>query len=195
MRSFLLNIGFTYSRVDTSFLYLIKKDTNIIYLLVYADDTILSGNNVNLIKLYITHLNKEFLITDLGKVNYFLGLEVFYHDSGIFLSQSKYAHDILVRAHLLDAKPAATPFSTFVHFTSQGTPFLDPTLYHSLVGALQYLTITWPDLSYAINQVSHFLHAPMQDVTTRSFSSQQKSNPLNKILTFIHVVKFIMVRE
>ncbi|GJV07078.1 retrovirus-related pol polyprotein from transposon RE1 [Tanacetum coccineum] len=150
------------TRADTS-LFVFKKDSNVLYLLVYVDDIILTGNNANLIRLFISRLNKEFLITDLGKLNYFLGLEVSYNDSGIFLSQSKYAHDILARAHLLDAKPATTPLSTSAYFTSQGTPFNDPTLYRSLVGALQYLTITRPDLSYAVNQVSQFLHAPMQD--------------------------------
>ncbi|GJU76881.1 retrovirus-related pol polyprotein from transposon RE1 [Tanacetum coccineum] len=159
---FLISIGFTCSRADTS-LFVFKKDSNVLYLLVYVDDIILTRNNANLIQLFISRLNKEFLITDLGKLNYFLGLEVSYNDSGIFLSQSKYAHDILARAHLLDAKPATTPLSTSAYFTSQGTPFNDPTLYRSLVGALYYLTITRPDLSYVVNQVSQFLHAPMQD--------------------------------
>ena len=162
LSSFLVSIGFTCSRADTS-LFVFKKDANILYLLVYVDDLILIGNNADLVCLFISRLNKEFLITDLGKLNYFLGLEVSYHDSGLFLSQSKYAHDILARANLLDAKPAATPLSTSAYFTSQGTPFHDPTLYRSLVGALQYLTITRLDLSYAVNQVSQFLHAPMQD--------------------------------
>ncbi|GJT08980.1 retrovirus-related pol polyprotein from transposon RE1 [Tanacetum coccineum] len=103
------------------------------------------------------------LSLDLGKLNYFLGLEVSYHDSGLFLSQSKYAYDILARSHLLDVKPATMPLSTSAYFMSQGTSFHDPTLYRSLVGALQYLTITRPDLSYAVNQVSQFLHASMQD--------------------------------
>lgn len=162
LSSFLLSIGFTCSRADTS-LFVFKKDANILYLLVYVDDIILTGNNANLIRFFISRLNKEFQITDLGKLNYFLGLEVSYHASGLFLSQSKYAHDILARAHLLDAKPAATPLSTSAYFTTQGTPFHDPTLYRSLVGALQYLTISRPDLSYAVNQVSQFLHAPTQD--------------------------------
>lgn len=103
---------------------------------MYVDDIILTGNNVTLIRDFITRLHKEFLIIYLGKLNYFLGLEVSYHDSGIFLSQSKYTHDILARAHLLDAKPAATPLSTSTYFTSQGIPFSDPTIYRSLVGAL-----------------------------------------------------------
>ncbi|XP_071699439.1 uncharacterized mitochondrial protein AtMg00810-like [Rutidosis leptorrhynchoides] len=79
------------------------------------------------------------------------------------LSQSKYVHDILTRAQLLDSKPSATPLATAENLISQGPLFENPTLYRSLVGALQYLTITRPDISYAVNQVSQFLHAPTVD--------------------------------
>ncbi|GJR00282.1 ribonuclease H-like domain-containing protein [Tanacetum coccineum] len=128
------------------------------YLLVYVDDIILTGNHTSAIRHFISRHNQDFSIIDLGRLNYCLGLEVSYTDSGIFLSQSKYAHDILTRAHLLDVKPVGTPLSTGAHFTTQGTLFSDPTLYRSLVGALQYLTITRPDLSYAVNQITHLLH-------------------------------------
>ncbi|XP_071703911.1 uncharacterized mitochondrial protein AtMg00810-like [Rutidosis leptorrhynchoides] len=100
---------------------------------------------------------------DLGYLSYFLGLEVAYTNSGLFLSQTKYAHDILVRAGLVDSKPAATPLATTKRFTSHGTLLNDPTFYRSLVGALQYLMITCPDISYAVNQVMYFLHAPTTD--------------------------------
>ncbi|XP_071704256.1 uncharacterized mitochondrial protein AtMg00810-like [Rutidosis leptorrhynchoides] len=150
------------SRADTS-LFVFKKDAFVLYLLVYVADIILTGNNATLLRYFISRLHKEFHITDLGKLGYFFGLEVSYHDSGIFLSQSKYAHDILARAQLLDIKPSATSLSTSAYFTSQGKPYSDPTQYHSLVGALQYLTITRLDLSYAVNHVSQFLHAPTQE--------------------------------
>lgn len=64
---------------------------------------------------------------------------------------------------LLDAKLVFTPLSMTQVLTSHDTPFTDPTLYKSLVGALRYLNITRPDLSYAVNQVSWFLHAPTTD--------------------------------
>lgn len=86
-----------------------------------------------------------------------MGLEVSHTTSGIFLSQAKYAYDILVHARLLETKPVAIPLSTSEPFTSKGMPFHDPTLYRSLVGALQYLTITRPDLSYAVNQTRQYL--------------------------------------
>nr|GEV46891.1 putative zinc finger, CCHC-type [Tanacetum cinerariifolium] len=150
LSSFLISIGFHCSRVETS-LFVFKKG---------FQHALLTGNNDTILRDFIIRLNKEFLITDLGKLNYFLGLEVSYHDSCIFLGQSKYSYDIHARAHLLDAKPVAMPLSTSAYFTSQGTPFTYPTLYRSLVGALHYLTVTI--LRYVKGTISYglsFLHA------------------------------------
>lgn len=71
--------------------------------------------------------------------------------------------DILIRAELLDAKLVSTPLAPYASFTMDGLPYSDPTLYGLLVGALQYLKITRPDLSYVVNQVSRFLHTPSID--------------------------------
>ncbi|GJW06493.1 uncharacterized mitochondrial protein-like protein, partial [Tanacetum coccineum] len=78
---------------------------------------------------FISGLNHEFAIKDLGDLNYFLGLEVAYTDDGLFLTQSKYATDILQRANLFDAKPVSTPLAPHVSFTGAGIPFPEPTLY------------------------------------------------------------------
>ncbi|KAI3710109.1 hypothetical protein L2E82_39883 [Cichorium intybus] len=159
LSSFLVSIGFVCSRADTS-LFVFKRSSIVLYVLVYVDDIILTGNDEKVIQKFINRLYQEFAITDLGPLNYFLGLEVTYTPNGLFLSQAKYAYDILSRAGLLDAKPVGTPLNTTELFTTHGTPFHDPTMYRSLVGALQYLTITRPDLSYAVNQASQFLQTP-----------------------------------
>lgn len=130
------------------------------YLLVYVDDIILTDNHEPSVARFVSSLKHEFAIKDLGKLTYFLGLEVTYTPEGLCLTQSKYAHDTLSRASFLDSKPVGTPLATNDVFITDGTPFHDATLYRSYVGALQYLTITRPDLSYAVNQASQFLHAP-----------------------------------
>lgn len=66
------------------------------YLLVYVDDLILTGNQDAIVKSFIARLNKEFAIKDLGDLNYFIGLEVTYTNDGLFLNRSKYAREIWI---------------------------------------------------------------------------------------------------
>lgn len=98
---------------------------------------------------------------DLGPLSYFLGIAVSRHPDGIFLSQSTYASEIIERAGMASCKPSATPVDTKQKLsTSFGTSYEDPFLYRSLVGALQYLTFTRPDISYDVQQVCLHMHAP-----------------------------------
>lgn len=147
---FLLQQVFCCSQADTS-LFVFHQGSCILYLLVYVYDIIVTCNHESSIRCFIDHLHQEFAIKDLGKLNYFMGLQVNYTSDGLFLNQTKYAHDILVRASLLDAKTAATPLATNDAFLSSRFPYSNPTHYCSLVDTLQYLTISRPDLSYAVN--------------------------------------------
>lgn len=106
-------------------------------------------------------LSKEFEMKDLGKLNYFLGLEVTSNSQGYFLSQAKYASDLISRAGLTDNKVASSPLEVNAKFSpTDGTPLTDATLYRQLVGSLVYLTVTRPDLAYAVHLVSQFMAAP-----------------------------------
>ncbi|XP_041009520.1 uncharacterized mitochondrial protein AtMg00810-like [Juglans microcarpa x Juglans regia] len=100
---------------------------------------------------------------DLGDLHYFLGVEVHANEKGLFLSQTKYALDLLQRASMIDTKPISTPFVIGQHLSAEGTLFSDPTLFHSLAGALQYLTITRSDLSFSVNSICQYMHAPIED--------------------------------
>ena len=88
---------------------------------------------------------------DLGPLHFFLGIHVRCTETGFFLSQAQYADSVLDRAGMSDGKPASTPVDTKSKLpSSAGNPLVDPTFYRSIVGALQYLTLTRPDLSYAV---------------------------------------------
>ncbi|GKB81625.1 ribonuclease H-like domain-containing protein [Tanacetum coccineum] len=80
--------------------------------------------------------------------------------SGMFLSQSNFAVEILERANMQKCNPCKTPVDTESKLCPDGKPVSDPTLYRSLAGALQYLTFTRPDLSYAVQQVCLYMHDP-----------------------------------
>ncbi|XP_041011288.1 uncharacterized mitochondrial protein AtMg00810-like [Juglans microcarpa x Juglans regia] len=123
----------------------------------------MTGNNSSLLSSFVRQLHSEFATKDLGSLSYFIGLEATPTSGGLFLSQTKYARDILVRAQLLDCKPVTTPMVVAQRLSSDGSPFTDVTLYSSLVGALQYLTITRPDITHSVNSVSQYLHAPTND--------------------------------
>ncbi|KAF5469540.1 hypothetical protein F2P56_013604 [Juglans regia] len=123
----------------------------LIYLLLYVDDIVVTSNNSILLNAFIDKLSKEFATKDMGSLSYFLGLEAHRTSSGLFLSQAKYAHEILQRAKLVDSKPVSTPMVVAHHLSTDGFDFDDPLLYRSLVGALQYLTITRLDLAHAVS--------------------------------------------
>ncbi|XP_019156546.1 PREDICTED: uncharacterized protein LOC109153176 [Ipomoea nil] len=96
----------------------------------------------------------------MGSPSFFLGIETVSLSDGLLLSQRRYMSDILKRAGMIDCKPVATPVSLAVTDDSASAPFDDPTQYRSLAGALQYLTVTRPDLSYAVNRLCQHMHTP-----------------------------------
>jgi len=157
--SFLLAIGFTCSSADPS-LFVLSKGDDLIYLLLYVDGIVMTGNNSTLLHSFIGKLTHEFSTKDLVSLNYFLGLEAHRTSTGLFLSQAKYAYEILQRAQLVDSKPVGTPMVVAQHLSMAGPNFDDPSLYQLLVRALQYLTITRPDIAHVVSVVSQFMHKP-----------------------------------
>jgi hypothetical protein len=111
-------------------------------------------------------LGNEFALRDLGDLHFFLSIEVKKVKGGIILSQDKYAGDLLKSAGISMCKPVSTPLvgggKLAVHVGMPLGP-KDAKQYMSIVGALQYLTLTWPDLTFAINKASQFLHAPTDE--------------------------------
>nr|GEW32492.1 ribonuclease H-like domain-containing protein [Tanacetum cinerariifolium] len=98
----------------------------------------------------IASLHQEFSMTDLGYLNYFMGNLVTRGSSGMFLSQRKYATELLERANMAGCNSSRTPVDPESKLGDDGDPVSDPTLYRSLAGSLQYLTFTRPDVSYAV---------------------------------------------
>lgn len=114
-----------------------------VYLLVYVDDIILTGNNSCFLNVLIKQLSKAFKLKDLGDLHYFLGLQITRTTKGLFLHQAKYAHNLLVKHNMLTSKLAKTPWTPHLRLVpDEGSLLADPYPYHSLVGSLHYLTFT-----------------------------------------------------
>lgn len=107
--NFLLEFGFVCSKKDPS-LFIYARDKAVIYLLLYVDDMVITGNNSQAQTRLLEELNRKFRMKDLGKLSYFLGIQAQYHANGLFLSQQKYAEDLLIIAAMKDCSPMPTPF-------------------------------------------------------------------------------------
>jgi histone deacetylase 1/2 len=160
LKSFTLAYGFQCSKSDPS-LFIYHASGVITYFLVYVDDLLITGNNNKFLDQFIASLSQKFSLKNMGAPHYFLGIELIPTPSGMLLSQHKHIRDVLQRFDMEGAKPAPTPLSTTATLQlHDGTPSTDATAYRKIIGALQYLNLTRPDISFSINKLAQFMHKP-----------------------------------
>ncbi|XP_019088608.1 PREDICTED: uncharacterized protein LOC109127710 [Camelina sativa] len=163
LKQHLLDTSFTNSLADTS-LFIRASGSTLTYVLVYVDDIIVTGNHSAIVEKVLQSFAQRFSIKDPTDIHYFLGIEVSRSSDGLHLMQRKYIMDLLVTNNMSEAKPVATPLPTSPKLTIHGgTPLEDASQYRSVVGSLQYLSFTRPDISYAVNRLSQLMHCPTQD--------------------------------
>jgi len=158
----LVSLGFVPSKADT-FLFYYNRGGHSLFVLVYVDDIIVASSSQEATAALLRDLQKDFALKDLGELHFFLGIEVKKAPDGLVLSQGRYVTDVLKRSGMDNAKPVDTPLPTSEKLSlTAGDPLgpEDATRYRSLVGALQYLTLTRPDISFSVNRVCQFLYAP-----------------------------------
>ncbi|PKU63414.1 Retrovirus-related Pol polyprotein from transposon TNT 1-94 [Dendrobium catenatum] len=156
----LLHLGFQHSQADPSLL-LLHKDQIHIYLLVYVDDILITGNNTKAIDDLIAQLQSKFTMKDLGTANHFLGIKIESASDKFFLSQAHYANSILQLAELQGCNSVANPSVTkLTDKEINDPPCFSSKLYRTIIGSLQYLTLTRPDIAYAVNALSQHMHEP-----------------------------------
>eukprot|EP00253_Pinus_taeda_P036179 PITA_36179 len=151
----------TWSSHMVSFRIHLWTHDSLLILVLYVDDLLIIGSSALSIATVKRALHDRILMTDMGPLHFFLGLEISQDATGIKLSQAKYAEDLLERFRMTDCKLAPTPFLSGFHLEDGGdTPLVDSTLYRQLVGSLLYLIHSRPDLSYAVGEVSRYMEAP-----------------------------------
>ncbi|KAI0502061.1 hypothetical protein KFK09_017006 [Dendrobium nobile] len=175
LTSFLQQLGFGFSRSDPSLLIFNQNGISI-YLLIYVDDFLVTGNNDAAIRHLLTQLKQQFALKQLGDISLFLGIQVTRTKHGFFLSQAHYATKILNDAGYKDCKAAPTPITPVNHQQKPNLqPHSDPSLYRRLAGSLQYLSITRPDIAYATNRVCQHMQTP----------TEQDFHDLKRLLRYI----------
>ena len=126
-----------------------------VVLVIYVDDILLIGDDEAAISATKTYLQKHFAIRDLKTPQYFLGIEFAYQSGKLTLSQRKYALDLLQEMGLLGCKPATSLLEARPKFWDTDSPMMaDANRYRRLFGKLIFLTVTRPDITYAVSVLS-----------------------------------------
>uniref|UniRef100_A0A803PZP0 Reverse transcriptase Ty1/copia-type domain-containing protein n=1 Tax=Cannabis sativa TaxID=3483 RepID=A0A803PZP0_CANSA len=139
LKGTLITWKFENSRADTS-VFFYKTEKSVILVLIYVDDIIVTGNDAT---------------------KFFLGIEVFRDETGLYLTQTRYIKDILKKVNLINLKPCPTPVTAGKPLSiKDGEPMHNSSVYRSIIGSLQYLCHTRPDIAYSVNTLSQFLQGP-----------------------------------
>jgi hypothetical protein len=122
---------------------------------------VITGNNSIFVASIIKQLGDMFSLKDMGSLHFFLGIEVIPTQTGLFLSQHKYVRELLAKTSMSGAKDVSTPLSTTQTLQLlDGTAAVDSSEFRRILGSLQYLSLTCPDISFAVNKLSQFMHKP-----------------------------------
>eukprot|EP00253_Pinus_taeda_P004983 PITA_04983 len=162
LEKYLHQQGFSKGSADSN-LYIKIENDKLLILVVYVDDIIFGSNEKDMSQSFALVMQKEFEISLLGELTYFLGLQIQQKEGGIVLSQTKYLKQILKKYGMEDAKRVCTPMVTGCSLSAndESATVHQPT-YKSMIGSLLYLTATQPDIMHAVGIVGIFQANPKE---------------------------------
>ena len=160
LRGFLLSKGFVMGTVDKT-LFLLKHGNDLLIVQIYVDDIIFGGSSHDLVAKFADDMSREFEMSMMGELQFFLGLQIKQVKDGTFVHQGKYTKDMLKKFGMNDSKPLSTPMSTtaVMDADEEGEP-VDQKEYRSMIGSLLYLTATRPDIQFSVCLCARFQASP-----------------------------------
>ncbi|PRQ55986.1 putative RNA-directed DNA polymerase [Rosa chinensis] len=162
--AFFVKEGFCKCPYEHTLYTKLGDDGRILVMCLYVDDLIYTSNNSLMLDAFKKSMMEEFDMTDLGLMRYFLGIEILQSSAGIFISQKKYALEVLERFKMGNCNSVCTPTEVGLKLTKNGSgKRVNATLYKQIVGSLMYLTTTRPDIMFAVSMVSRYMEKPMED--------------------------------
>ena len=142
-------------------MYQRKKNEEILIVAVYVDDLFVTGSDVAMISEFKHEMASKFEMSDLGRLTYYLGIEVVQHEGGITLRQERYASRILAETGMNDCNPTHVPMDMNLKLSkATDEKGVDEKKYRRSIGCLRYLIHTRPDLSYSIGVLSRYMLDP-----------------------------------
>ncbi|KAG8472686.1 hypothetical protein CXB51_034612 [Gossypium anomalum] len=159
----ILQNGYKQSLADHTLFIKVTYRNKKAILIVYVDDIILTGDDEEEISNLKKLLNREFETKDLGKLRYFLGMEVARSKEGLVINQRKYVLDLLKETGFLGCKPADIPMEANLRFNKEDGSLVDREKFQRLVGKLIYLSLTRPDIAFPVNVISQHMTNPTEE--------------------------------
>jgi hypothetical protein len=160
LRGFLFSKGFEMGKVDKA-LFLLRQGNDILIVQVYVDDIVFGSSSHSLVARFAEDMSKEFEMSMMGELQFFLGLQIKQEKEGTFVHEAKYTKDILKKIKMDDLKHLSTPMSitTALDANEDGEP-VNQKEYRSMIGSLLYLTATRPDIQFSVCLCAHFQASP-----------------------------------
>jgi len=160
LKTFLLENGFKMGSVDKT-LFLLRQGNDSLIVQIYVDDIIFGGSSHFLVAKFAESMSKEFEMSMMGELTFFLGLQIKQTQEGTFVHQGKYTMDVLKKFDMADAKPISTPIPTSAALDAdEDGESVDQKEYRSMIGSLLYLTATRPDIHFAVCLCARFQASP-----------------------------------
>lgn len=160
LTEFLTQQGYRKGGIDKTLF--VKQDAeNLMIAQIYVDDIVFGGMSNEMLRHFVQQMQSEFEMSLVGELTYFLGLQVKQMEDSIFLSQSKYAKNIVKKFGMENASHKRTPAPTHLKLSKDeaGTS-VDQSLYRSMIGSLLYLTASRPDITYAVGVCARYQANP-----------------------------------
>jgi hypothetical protein len=160
LRGFLFERGFEMGKVDQTLL-LLKQGRDILIVQVYVDDIVFGGSSNSLVARFADNMSREFEMSMMGELQFFLELQIKQSKEGMFVHQAKYTKDIVRKFKMEDSKAMATPMSTTTALDAdEEGEHVDQKQYRSMIGSLLYLTVTRPDIQFSVCLGARFQASP-----------------------------------
>ena len=163
IEAYFMKEGFEKCDYEHTFFIKTSKEGKVLILSLYVGDLIFIGNDELMFTEFKNSMKHEFDMTDLGKMRYFLGLEVLQRFDGVFISQKKYALEVLQRFGMDKSNSVHNPIVPgFKLVKDEGGVKVDKTYYKQIVGSLMYLTTTRPAMMFVVSLISRYMENPIE---------------------------------
>jgi hypothetical protein len=156
LRGFLFERGFEMGKVDQT-LFLLRQGRDILIVHVYVDDIVFGGSFNSLVARFADDMSREFEMSMMGELQFFLGLQIKQSKEGTFVYQAKYTKDFVRKFKMEGSKAMTTPMSTTTALDAdEEGEHVDQKEYRSMTGSLLYLTTTRPDIQFSVCLCTRF---------------------------------------